>query len=41
MPRQLPPAEQVRDKLFREKLELEATKRMRDLRREALIDIRS
>lgn len=40
MPRQLPPAEQVRDKLFREKLELEAAKRMRDLRREALIDIR-
>lgn len=40
MPRQLPSKEQVRDKIYREKLELEATKRMRDLRREALIEIR-
>lgn len=40
MPRQLPPAEQVRDKLFRDKIETEATKRMRDLRREALVEVR-
>lgn len=41
MPRQLPPAEQVRDKIFRDKVELEAAKRLRDLRRDALIDIRN
>lgn len=40
MPKQLPPAEQVREKLFRDKVELEATKRMRELRRDALIDVR-
>jgi peptidyl-prolyl cis-trans isomerase SurA len=41
MPKQLPPAEQVREKLYRDKIEMEATKRMRDLRREALIEVRS
>lgn len=40
MPRQLPPAEQVREKLYRDKVELEVTKRMRDLRREALVEVR-
>lgn len=40
MPKQLPPAEQVREKIFRDKIEMEATKRMRDLRREALVEIR-
>lgn len=40
MPRQLPPAEQVREKLYRDKIEMEAVKRMRDLRREALIEVR-
>lgn len=40
MPRQLPDENEVRDKLFREKIELEAAKRLRELRREALIEIR-
>lgn len=40
MPKQLPPAEQVREKLYRDKIEMEAVKRMRDLRREALIEVR-
>lgn len=40
MPRQLPDEGKVRDKLFREKIELEAAKRLRELRREALIEIR-
>lgn len=40
MPRQLPSADQVREKLFRDKVELEATKRMRELRREALVEVR-
>lgn len=40
MPRKLPDEERVRDALFREKIELEAAKRLRELRREALIEIR-
>lgn len=41
MPKELPPVEKVREKLFRDKIELEAEKRMRDLRRDALIEVRS
>ncbi|MCH2547609.1 MAG: peptidylprolyl isomerase, partial [Alphaproteobacteria bacterium] len=41
LPKQLPPADKVREKLYRDKVELEATKRMRDMRREALIEVRS
>lgn len=41
MPAELPPAEQVREKLVQDKLELEAAKRLRDMRREAFVEIRS
>lgn len=40
MPRKLPSEPQVREKLFREKIELEAAKRLRELRREALVEVR-
>lgn len=40
MPRELPNANAVREKIFREKIEIEANKRLRDLRREALIEVR-
>lgn len=40
MPSPLPPAEEVQSRLFQQKLVMEATKRLRDLRREALIDVR-
>lgn len=36
----LPPADNVREKLFQDKLELEAIKRLRSLRREAFVEIR-
>lgn len=41
LPPQLPPAEAVREKLMHDKLELEGAKRLRDLRREAFIEVRS
>lgn len=41
MPPELPPVERVREKLMQDKLELEAAKRLRDLRREAFIEVRS
>lgn len=40
LPPELPPEQVVREKLFQEKLELESTKRLRELRREAFIETR-
>lgn len=39
-PAELPPVEQIQARLFQQKLAMESTKRLRDLRREALIDVR-
>lgn len=40
MPAALPPAQEVQNRLFQQKLAMESAKRLRDLRREALIDVR-
>lgn len=39
-PAELPPVEQIQSRLFQQKLAMESTKRLRDLRRDALIDVR-
>lgn len=39
-PSMLPPAQEVQNRLFQQKLAMESAKRLRDLRREALIDVR-
>ncbi len=41
MPANLPPTDKVKEGLFQEKLQLEAAKHMRDLRREAFIEVRT
>ena len=40
LPPELPPAERVKEKIFQDKLELEASKQLRDIRREAFVEIR-
>jgi peptidyl-prolyl cis-trans isomerase SurA len=41
MPAALPDREQIRQVIFRQKLELEAEKHLRNLRREAFIEVRA
>lgn len=41
LPQQLPPVEKVKERLYQEKLELEAAKRLRELRREAFVEVRN
>lgn len=40
MPADLPPEDDIRNRLYQQKVVMEAAKRLRDLRREALIDVR-
>ena len=41
LPQELPPVEKVKERLYQEKLELEAAKRLRELRREAFVEVRN
>lgn len=39
-PSELPPVDEIKNRIYQQKLMMESTKRLRDLRREALIDVR-